>query len=159
MVYVLEAVIAKAEVLHGLPGTPVIVPLEKGLSLVPVTKAYAASVADPETPVLAPYEKLTRGFADVLAACSKAGPLTYVEAEFFGGDGTQTAQVWEAGAVVFGPVHQPEEAVALPPEGSPISQALRHLGVTVGAEVDEFDAVGLWRHRWTHEWIPSTKDK
>jgi hypothetical protein len=49
-----------------------------------------------------------------------------VEAEFFGGVGTQAAAVWEGGRLVFGPVIM-EEAEPVPVAGTPISQALaRH---------------------------------
>ncbi|MEV6902129.1 hypothetical protein [Amycolatopsis sp. NPDC051372] len=102
MAYGLEAVISTVAVFSGLPGDPVIVRLGQGLSLVPVTKDYAASVADPEAPELAPFLELPRGFELVLAPCSSAGPIAYVEVELFGGDGPSTAQVWESGAVVFG---------------------------------------------------------
>jgi hypothetical protein len=154
MAYVLEAVIATAALLRGLPGDPVIVSLGQGLSLVPVTPDYAASVADPEAPELAPFLEFPRGFEVALARCSLAGPIAYVEVELFGGDGPSTAQVWEAGAVVFGPIHVSEDELVNPPEGSPASQALRRLGVDAGSHHDEFDAVGLGRHRFTEQWLP-----
>ncbi|WP_424185371.1 hypothetical protein ACOBQX_26230 [Actinokineospora sp. G85] len=95
------------------------------------------------------------GFDDALAACSTTGPVAYVEAEFFGGPGTQSAQVWDGGKVVLGPLHLAEGEPS-PAEGSPISQALRRLGVTKGDHFDEFDAVGLGRHRDTEDWLPHT---
>lgn len=39
-----------------------------------------------------------------------------------------------------------------PSEPSPISRALARLGVTRAGARDEFDAVGLGRHRSTENW-------
>jgi hypothetical protein len=95
------------------------------------------------------------GFDRVLAACSAKGPLAYIEADYFGGTGTQAAQAWDAGKVVLGPLHL-TEGEPLPTTGSPISQALRRLGATKGNHIDEFDAVGLGRHRNTDDWLSPT---
>ncbi|MFJ6524686.1 hypothetical protein ACIQMZ_05365 [Streptomyces longwoodensis] len=86
------------------------------------------------------------GFDRVLAGWSAGGPVAYVEAEYFGGVGEQRAAVWEGGALVLGPL-QAEEGRPFPPAGSPVSRALRRLGVAARAGEDEFSAVGLHRHR------------
>jgi hypothetical protein len=105
------------------------------------------------TPELDGFWKIPAGFGSTLAACSANGPVAYVEAEFFGGTGTQSAQVWDAGNVVLGPLHLAEGEPS-PADGSPISQALQRLGAAKGNHVDEFDAVGLGRHRETQDWLP-----
>ncbi len=87
----------------------------------------------------------------MLAARSAHGPLAYVEADFFGGTGSQYTQVWDGGKSALGPLLM-NEADEPPPDGSPISRALRHLGV-VAAGSDEFDAVGLGRQRETEDWV------
>ncbi|TGN74781.1 hypothetical protein E5083_21640 [Streptomyces bauhiniae] len=87
-----------------------------------------------------------------LGAWSALGAVARVEAEYFGGLGEQWATVWEGGEVVLGPLHLPE-GEELPAEGSPISRALRRLGVVAGAGEDEFSAVGLGRHRATEDWL------
>ncbi|WP_340687362.1 hypothetical protein LCL61_14860 [Amycolatopsis coloradensis] len=91
-------------------------------------------------------------FWTALAECSEHGAVAYVEAEYFGGAGTQSAQVWDGGERVLGPLHL-AEGEAAPAGGSPISQALRRLGVVKGDHFDEFDAVGLGRHRDTRDWL------
>ena len=75
-----------------------------------------------------------------------------MEAEFFGGVGEQHAQIWDGGVVVFGPLHL-NEGESMTPLGSPISQVLRQLGVDKTTHFDEFDAVGLGRHRDTQDWL------
>ncbi len=42
---------------------------------------------------------------------------------------------------------------AFPDEGSPISQALRRLGIRRGRHFDEFEAAGLSRHRHVEGWL------
>ncbi len=138
--YCLEAVVATEPVLHALAGSleeARIVPLGQHLSLVPMATGAPADLGS------------------LMAACSAKGPVAYVEAEFFGGTGTQSAQVWDNGKVVLGPLRL-AEGERPPVAGSPISQALRQLGATRGDHHDEFDAVGLGRHRDTTDWLPTT---
>ncbi|AGM08477.1 hypothetical protein [Amycolatopsis keratiniphila] len=133
--YCLQAVIvtepARSRLLDAFEGAR-LVSLGQNLSLMPVTE--------------------TRFDTGPLAACSAHGAVAYVEAEYFGGAGTQSAQVWERGETVLGPLHVDEDEPD-PADGSPISQALRRLGVLKGDHFDEFDAVGLGRHRYTDDWL------
>ncbi|MEU8412035.1 hypothetical protein AB0C24_04570 [Amycolatopsis japonica] len=133
--YCLRAVIvtesARRRVLDSLEGAR-LVALGQNLSLMPVTE--------------------TRFDTGPLAECSEHGAVAYVEAEYFGGAGTQFAQVWEGGETVLGPLHVDEDEPD-PADGSPISQALRRLGALKGDHFDEFDAVGLGRHRDTDDWL------
>ncbi len=156
MGYVLNAVIA-AEVLlrqavRDLPEA-VVVPLAHDFAMVPMTDELFDSVsAGPSRSADDVFWKLPSGFGRVLAAWSNDGPVAYVEADIFGGAGTQTAQVWDGGAVVLGPLHLPEQK-PFPPMGSPISQALRRLGAVKSQHFDEFEAVGLGRHRRMEDWL------
>ena len=77
---------------------------------------------------------------------SFSAPAAYVEAEYFGGSGGQSAVVWSRGAESLPPTHSPEA----------INTALRLLGVSRGTFHDEFGAVGLPRHRHTEEWLSDT---
>ncbi|MEU8415793.1 hypothetical protein AB0C24_23655 [Amycolatopsis japonica] len=158
MGYRLQAVIASDNVLRDLADTVEeanIVPLSQHLALLPMSDAYFDAVTVPGAPKLVGFWKVPRGFGSRLVACSATGPVAYVEAEYFGGTGTQTAQVWNDGEVVLGPL-QLAEKQPIPASGSPISQALRQLGVVKGDHVDEFDAIGLGRQRDTDDWLPDT---
>jgi len=158
MGYCLQAVIADEPVLRELAGSieeAHIVPLGKHLSLLPMTDALFDVVTIAGAPELDGFWEAPAGFGSALAACSVNGPVAYVEAEFFGGAGTQCAQVWDGGKVVLGPLHLAEGEPS-PAAGSPISQALRQLGTDRGNHFDEFDAVGLGRHRDTQDWRPAT---
>ncbi|MBE1498163.1 hypothetical protein H4696_005263 [Amycolatopsis lexingtonensis] len=158
MGYQLQGVIATRPVLRSLAGTveeACIVPLAGHLCLLPMTDALFDAVTVAGAAGLDGFWKAPAGFGDALAACSVGGPVTYVEADYFGGRGTQSAQVWDGGRVVLGLLHL-AEGEPTPAGGSPISRALRRLGVAKGEHFDEFDAVGLGRHRETGGWLPST---
>ncbi|MEV2191868.1 hypothetical protein AB0I02_12855 [Streptomyces phaeochromogenes] len=98
---------------------------------------------------------LPGGFEKVLAQWSAAGPVAYVEADYFGGVGEQRAAVWADGALVLGPLDVPARR-RFSRAVSPISQALRRLGARRSLGEDEFDAVGLDRHRGNNGWVSSS---
>ncbi|MFC9894958.1 hypothetical protein ACFVMC_14830 [Nocardia sp. NPDC127579] len=125
-----------------------IVPLGHHLSILPMTDPLATALADVDGPELDEFWEAPPGLGLLLATGSISGPVAYVEAEYFGGTGTQCAQVWDAGEVVLGPTRS-----SAPDGATPISRALRQLGV-IRTSSDEFDAVDLGRHRRTADWLP-----
>ncbi|EOD66602.1 hypothetical protein [Amycolatopsis vancoresmycina] len=158
MGYQLQGAIAAEPVLRELAGTAEyarIVPLTRHLCLLPMTDALFDEITVAGAAELDVFWKAPAGFGRALAACSAGGPVAYVEADYFGGSGTQAAQLWDGGQVVLGPLHL-AEGKPIPAEGSPISRALRWLGVVKGEHFDEFDAAGLGRHRETAGWLRPT---
>ncbi|MET7390373.1 hypothetical protein ACFYPT_10610 [Streptomyces sp. NPDC005529] len=153
MGYELQAVIAKVEVLRiaarDLPAARM-ASLGHGLSLMPMTDQLFEAAAD-GTHGPPGFLRLPGGFAKRLADWSAAGAVAYVEAEYFGGVGEQHAAVWVDGAFAQGPLHL-LEGQPFGSSGSPISQALRRLGVPADTATDEFATVGLDRHRHGEEW-------
>ncbi|MFE7526993.1 hypothetical protein ACFU7Y_14840 [Kitasatospora sp. NPDC057542] len=159
MSYELQALIGTCELLTvaaaEVPAARV-VPLAQGLALIPVTSAVRAALQG-DGSVRKPgggagFGWHSDGFELRLAAWSKAGPIACVEAEYFGGSGTQRAAVWTDGRVVLGPLTIGEFEPA-PAEGTPISRALRQVGArTEEGRADEFESVGLGRHRSTGGW-------
>ena len=144
MGYLLEAVVGRVgllrEAVRGLPGA-VCVELPQEIAIVPVPDSFepVGGLGFRKLPAL------------LVEAWSADGPVGYVEAEYFAGVGTQRAALWSGAALALGPLSVEEEqrfAVA----GSPISQVLRALGVDRTGHFDEFDAVGLGRHRRTEDW-------
>ncbi|MES5818728.1 hypothetical protein [Streptomyces sp. RG80] len=155
MGYDLHAVIAEdAALRRAARDVPVarIAALGQGLALMPMTGALPDAVAQGGGERALGFWRLSQGWVKQLAAWSAGGPVAYVEAEYFGGTGEQRAVVWEGGGVVLGPVHV-GEGQRFSSLGSPVSQALRRLGASVGSAVDEFEAVGLDRHRNDDAWI------
>ncbi|MER7667980.1 hypothetical protein ABTY61_05880 [Kitasatospora sp. NPDC096128] len=159
MSYELQALIGMLELLTVAAAevpTARVVPLAQGLALIPVTPAVLSALqgdaAVSRAGGGAGFGWHSAGFELRLAAWSKAGPIACVEAEYFGGSGTQRAAVWSDGRVVLGPLAIGEFEPA-PAEGTPISRALRRLGGYVEpGRADEFDSVGLGAHRSTAGW-------
>ncbi|PVC84266.1 hypothetical protein DBP20_17910 [Streptomyces sp. CS131] len=75
-----------------------------------------------------------------------------MEAEHFGGAGRQRAAVWAVGSLTLDPLDEPTKQ-DLSRAVSPVSQALRRLGAQRGVGYDEFESVGLNRHRTNEDWI------
>ncbi|MEV7778149.1 hypothetical protein [Kitasatospora sp. NPDC088351] len=161
MPYELQALIGPLELLRvaaaEVPAAR-LAPLAQGLALIPATPAFLAALrlgGDGASGRASGFEWFPEGFERRLAAWSKAGPIACVEADYFGGTGTQRAAVWADGRLELGPLTK-AESERFPPEGSPISQALRRIGARVdGDHFDEFEAVGLPAHRSTGGWAPA----
>lgn len=91
----------------------------------------------------------------VVREVSRSGQVAHVEADFWGGDGHQTASLWRSGECVWGPERTAD--FALSREGWPINAALARLGVVpAGAGAPEyrdlFVEVGLGRGRDEDDW-------
>ncbi len=83
-------------------------------------------------------------FLEFLTRLSCHGPLIYLETDYFGGMGSQAAAAFSDGSI-------------LPPSplsgGGAINSVLRSIGVAATTGRDEFDYIGLSRHRHTSDWI------
>jgi len=77
--------------------------------------------------------------AALAAATAGGGALAYVETEYFGGTGGQSAMAFVDGAAKMEP--------ARAEWAGPINQALRRIGVVPEAEKDAFDTIGLGERR------------
>jgi hypothetical protein len=138
----------------SLPGAQV-VPLSLGFGFLPVTEQLAG---DDEPAPFEHLERLTARLGAWAEEQSRTFPLAYVETDYFGGDGWQAAMAWVGGGAVFGPVRTSDlweggKFVPTPLLEGAINRAVRHLGVERGAARDEFDALGLGRHRDNESWL------
>ncbi|MER5642371.1 hypothetical protein ABT095_36200 [Kitasatospora sp. NPDC002227] len=156
MPYELRAVIAAvdlAKVVAAEVPLASVVELAQGLALIPMTDELFRVVNDPERPSLPGFGHFPGGFALRLGAWSQAGPIAYVEAEYCDGMGSQQAALWLDGKIDFGPIGT-GGVVPVPRRSGPISQVLQRLGAQKADGTDEFDSVGLLRHRQLTEWLP-----
>jgi hypothetical protein len=70
--------------------------------------------------------------------------VSYVEVEYLGGEGGQSGIIWNEGKRIFEREFQLEV----------VNEILRHFGVVKDKKMrDEFDTVGLGRHRNTEDWM------
>lgn len=152
MAHELNAVLGKREVLerlaseHGVP----VVALSHGFALIPLTsEVIVLFVGDGGTDAPESSLALQRRLDEVFQDWSAHGPVVHATNDTHGGSpGEQAARIWQSGTVVFA---QRGHAYS-----GPISMALQRLGVTGGRiGHDEFDSVGLGRHRKTAAWLES----
>jgi hypothetical protein len=143
MSYVLYGLIGKRQTLEAvaLPSpTARIVPLEQNIAIIPLTDELCEDIG--ASCEIENFYKLSPELEEWALRISKAGLVAYIEAEFFGGSGNQSALCWNGVSRMLGPVH----------EQKAINRVLKLLGVNKGNSHDEFDAVGLGKHRDTHHW-------
>lgn len=133
---------------------PVALPVD--LALIPITDATFDRLGGGGGRFEDTFSYLSPAIETIARQASFDAPVAYVEADIFGGSGTQAAIVWHEGAVLYGPVRA-DFGWPPPPEPTrpawPFNCALRHLGVARGDAVDEFEAAGLGRRRATEEWM------
>lgn len=144
MGYYLQALMGKQETLaqHASEFQHArVVPLAQGVAIIPLTDDLYDEIADGGE--VDRFYKLSPGIEEWALRLSVVAPVAYIEAEFFGGTGGQSAVVWSRGSRVLGPLHSQDA----------INGTLRFLGVRADGAHDEFDAVGLGRHRDTADWI------
>jgi hypothetical protein len=102
-------------------------------------------IKDMQTEHMNGFVYLSKQLASEIASASQDGFVVYIETEYFGGMGTQGAAVFLNGALVYGPKSA---------EIGPINEALHFVGVEISAPADdEFETVGLNRHRSTEDWL------
>jgi hypothetical protein len=136
----------------------IVCPLVQGFSLLPITDSLARELTlhRSETKVAStkPLQEFSAGLRVLAIEISHDSPAAYVATFYFGGRGGQDALVWNKGSLRFSPTTQGYDQ-GWP--NTPISQALRVIGVVAEKGKDEFDTVGLGKHRETHQWAESVK--
>ena len=144
MGYEIRAVIGRQEqiaTLRAYEGVRAVVLADPAFALVPMTDALFDAVnagAAVTRDLSDEFEFLSTAVTRWVKDGSRTGRLIYVEAEYFGGTGAQSAIGFARGEVSL---------AAAKAEGGPINAALRFLGVVQALGRDEFDTVGLGRHR------------
>lgn len=133
------------------------VELPQGYGLLPVTNDMLERLGgDDVWPFGEVFRFLSAGVEALARRTSLAGDIAYLEADIFGGTGTQAMVLWRGGEACLGPVTAEFTATAPDPSSSqqwPFNQALRELDVDRGDAFDEFDALGLGRWRHTEDWL------
>ena len=120
--------------------------LPQSLTLIPLPDDVLDALPEASLPVTptAGFTHLTGPLEVLIGQLSQAGRVAYVEAEYFGGTGSQVAAVWDGGRVLWGLERG---------ERGPVNHALRLLGVRRTDSHDEFGSVGLDRHRHLEDWL------
>lgn len=133
-----------------------LVALPQWFVLIPWTEALAPragpganSIAGTETP------DRTEAIHALLLEVSHRAPIVFASTDYFGGCGSQQAEVFRDGGretvVQEGVAEEEPDA----PRGWdwPINWALRSIGVVREKRLDEFDTMRLGAHRFTEGWL------
>jgi hypothetical protein len=119
------------------------------MGLVPLSEPLLRDIQEgergSETPsqVGGVFEFLTPPVESWVRALSERMSIAYLETEYYAGEGFERSAVFRNQSLVLGPL---EGAGA-------INRALRELGVLAKSGQQEFEAVGLDRHRTLEEWL------
>jgi hypothetical protein len=169
MGHVVRGFISNMPLLRGLSGRyehAYVAELQQGFGLLPIIDTLFDEITLPiagEAGTAKSYHELfflSRAIEAVAKDASEAGPIAYIETDYFGGVGTQSAIVWNKGEVEFGPAEtarrlKDPSVPEVPLLDGAINRALRVLGVVRGDYLDEFDALGLGKLRYTEDWAES----
>jgi hypothetical protein len=141
MAYDLRAIIGRSDAVASVshPAFADPVELAQGFALRPLRDRSGIDAFDADDV----RERLAAALAPV---SDGADPIAVVGIETFGGPSADCAVVWHGGRVIFA------EAVEDDAEMFPSQVAFRLLGVRAAPGLDEFDTLGLGRHRSTDEW-------
>lgn len=115
---------------------------------IPFTNRYDKSY---KTEVIKPYQEFTSKIKKTIKELSFIGACVYLETDYFGGTGTQLAEVWKDGAKILGPLLSYD---GLKPNiqditivDAAINEALQTIGIYKQEGKDEFASVGLDQYR------------
>ena len=150
MGHVIQAIITKSKISEKMSSeleNVLVVDLPWGFKLIPMTmglfeeiQEHAGKMGDSgsENDTLF----LSSAVQHYLQRLSEFGDVMYLETDYFGGEGSQCAIMWRKGDVEF------DLCFADTPEHpSPISRALKKMGVDATGYFDEFDALELHKYR------------
>lgn len=151
MGYYLQALICKSQSLKNKVNSFSFehrIHLAQDFTMIVVTDGLCEEVADKyfcdEHEPYKEFSMFSGSLAEWAKELSNLTPIAYLEAEYFGGVGGQSAIVWGKSNVVLGP---------LSGKSGPINKALQFLGAQAVGARDEFDSVGLNRERNAEDWI------
>ena len=137
------------------------VPLEAGLTMVPVTDGVLTQLdvdsgGDEQIPSDWMLQRPVAALARTLSADRR---VLYIVSETFGGPGAAEAIAWHRSRLLYGPSGTCDIEADLEPgyhlatTDNAVNVGLRAIGVRAADGIDEFDTVGLGRHRMTQDWL------
>lgn len=161
MSHVLHAVVGSRESVKELSNRWVLaypISLPQDFAMIPFTAALLddfaelINISDPDPFV--EFERLSASAEIVLCDASRFGVLGYIETNYFGGCGTQSAIAWSKGKILLGALKSEitwngESYKETPIGKSAINQMLSVLGVWTNQKKDEFEMLGLGNFRDT----------
>lgn len=124
-----------------------VVHLGEGIGMIPLSEELLDAIEQDESLASVKsksgFEFLSAGVVELARRLSRGTMIAYVEAEFISGEGTESSVVWRDGTVVLGPLRGT----------GAVNRALRAMGVSAPAGREEFEVVGLGKHRSPRDWL------
>jgi hypothetical protein len=163
MASLIEAIIFDGDLeTAAIPNGLQTVPLTAGLTMLPLTEKALEHLGaeDPNADRIQPDWILRQAVATLAERMSADRQVLYVFGETWAGPGAQEAVGWYQGRLFYGPTgtceleadREPGYRV-VPLADMAINGGLRAMGVQAVPGVDEFETIGLTRHRRTDDWI------
>ncbi len=157
MVHSLQAVITKKEAVDEIKkrlSNISFVELPQNLVLIPVTDFLHDELdehySSKSGAVFMEFDHLSGPIVSFLEEYSKKIPLAYIETDYFGGAGRQSAALWSDSKLNEGPFQSitfKKEELTIASDDKAINRVLKKMGVSNSISKDEFEAVGLERYR------------
>jgi len=152
MAYVLKAFIGKKKNLKGIEKeyqSAKIVELKNNYCIIPVTNSLFNEINKMRLSTKTNfYFYLTKDFENDILEIVLNKKIAYVESEYFGGNGGHLGVVWENGKRIYdGKLHK-----------KTLNEILKVLGVKKSLFKDEFETLGLNKHRFTENWLDEYKN-
>lgn len=148
MAYSIEAFVCSNENSNLLKLSLPYFSLPQDFVLIPMNKALREKFEISVLPLLEGNKGDLATLCNFGFSLSDGARAAYIEAEFFGGEGMQVSMVFENGKII-------SDAVV---SKNAINLALQFLGVTKSSSFDEFETLGLGKHRDTEQWINVSKN-
>ena len=142
MPYTIQAIVAKNGTLNDTNNK--LVSLNQSMEMLPLNDVFLEKHKISFLPLTDEgLKELPENLKLLCEEISKNNVVAYIEAEFFGGQGTQACVVFSNSEIKIGPIIN----------DSAINTALNYLGVKKNQSLDEFEALGLNKHRDTNKWV------
>lgn len=121
--------------------------LKDNLYIIPFTQNFYDEVNQySESNHFDKFEYLNERLFNFLSQKSLIEPIAYVEADYFGGTGGQSAIMFEKSKIIID-IRYTDTGYGA------INSVLKEFGISKENNNDEWDTVGLLRHRKTEDWL------
>lgn len=161
MAHQIQCIIGKKEIVEEMATSWVelrVVPLNGGFCLIPLTDFIIDDinelVDEGDDPAYSEFHLLSKSIEVALKEASRSGKVGYIETDYFGGSGIQSAIAYEGGEVLKGPQltrtawdDKRMEYVDIPEGERAINDMLHSLGLAKRDDIDAFEVLGLMRFR------------
>jgi hypothetical protein len=161
--YIEAIIFGRPETAPPVPDGFRIVRLTAEFSMLPITggqveRLDASAVGDDRIPA---NWMLRQPVAALARSISADRAVVYIHSETFAGPGTREAIAFRFGKLLYGPAGTSDIEHDLEPgyhlawgHNNAVNSGLRAIGVHAAGEDDEYEAIGLTKHRRIEDWLP-----